>query len=247
MFPSPIISGLAVINWIGPAVSNSLSWIWLVEDLQLGLFLTNLVGQFLYRETDCGQVVGESVLYLLCRGLHYVDSGFYCVVDVHHRQAGFLLHETCVFPLKNAIVKNGNSVVGCPSSWLCFPTDYSWISHASNVQAIFFKVIGSQHLTSILCDSVHGCWLNRTMLRCTFLWSCWAKNSHWTGAKDFADFQFNCNIKDIFIRNEVHIPAKFRILFSSCWQNSGHMINLCDFVFQTNFFESLFISYITLL
>lgn len=247
MFPSPVVSGFTVIDWVWPAVGNGLSWIWLIKYFKFRFFLADLIGQFFNCKTDCSEIIGESVLYFLCWSLHDIDSGFDCVVNIHHWKTSFLLYETCVFALKNAIVENGHSVVGCSSSWLSFPTDDSWVSDTSNVQTIFSKVISSQHFSSILCDPIHSCWLNGAMLWCTFFWSCGTKNSHWTGTKNLADFKFNCNVKDIFIRNEVHIPAKFWILFSCCRQNSSHMIDLCNFMFQAYFLESLFVCYITFL
>ncbi len=143
MLPSPIFSSFIIIDRIRPTVSNILPWIWFINNLQLWSFFANFVSQLFHWKTDRCKVIGQSVLDLLCRCFHDIDSSFNCVVNVHHGKTGLLFHKTGVFSLQDAIVKYCHSIISCPSSRFSLPTDNPWISYTSHIQSKFLKVVST--------------------------------------------------------------------------------------------------------
>ena len=178
MLPSPIASSLCIIDRVWPTVSDVLPGIGFINDLQFWVFLFYLVCQFFYRKTDCRQIVSHSVLDLFRWRVHNVDRSLDRIVNVHHWQPSLFFYETCVLSFQDTVVKYGDCIICCTSSRLCLPTDNSWISDTSDIQGVLFEVVSTQHLACVLCHSVHGCWLDRTVLRSALLWSCGTKYCH---------------------------------------------------------------------
>ena len=172
MLPSPIVSCFCIIDGVRPTVSNVLPGIWLVSDLQLWMFLFDLVCQFFHWKTDCGQIVSHSVLNIFWWCVHNVNCSLDRIVNVHHWQASLFFYEASVLSFQDTVVKDCHCIICCTSSWLCLPTDNSWISDTSDIQTILFEVVSAQHLACVLCHSVHGCWLDGAMLRSALFWSC---------------------------------------------------------------------------
>lgn len=201
MLPSPILSGLCVINRIRPTVSYLLSWIRLISDLQLRFLFPDFISKLFGRKADSCQVVCHSVLDLFWWCVHDVNRPLNRIVDIHHRQTGLLLDEACIFAFQNAVVEDCNCIISGPSSRFSLPTDNARVSDTSDVQTILIEVVCSQHLTGVFCHSIHRGWLDWAMLGSALLWGCRPEYSHWTCAKYFVDLQLNCNVKNVFVRN----------------------------------------------
>lgn len=247
MFPSPVVSCFCVIDWIRPAVSDVLSRIWFICNLQLWLSLSDFISKFLDTETDGSQIVCHPVFDFILRSVHDVNRALDSIIDVHHGKPRLLFNKARVFSFQDAVVEDGHCVICGTSSWFCLPADNSRVSDTSDIQTVFLVIVGSKHLACVFCDAVHCGGLYWAVLGCAFFWCRGTKHGHRTSAEYFTYLELNCNVENVLVGNQVDVPAKLWVFLTRCWQNGCHVVDLSYFVGYADFPESLLVSDISFL
>lgn len=110
MFPSPMLSRLGIINRIRPTISNILSKIRFISDLNLFNFV-NFMNQVLNRKTNSRKIICSSILNALLRCIHNLNGSLDSIIDKHHGQSGILLNKTLILALFNGLVKDSDSII----------------------------------------------------------------------------------------------------------------------------------------
>lgn len=183
MFPSPIFPSIWVVDWVRPWISILLSLVWLVRNLQVWQIFFHFLVKLLNCEANGSQVVTGANFDTFARGIHYIYCGLDCVVHVHHWQFSILIDKTLIFSMQDPLLEDCDCIVCCSSSWRGFPTDDSWVSKSSHIQAEFMMIVLTQELTRVLSHPIHCSWFVDRVLRSIINWSSSTEGCNGTGHK----------------------------------------------------------------
>ena len=132
MLPTPVLPGLAVVDHIGPGISNFLPVVSFVAHFQWHS-LVYRSRELLDCEADGCHIVAGSDFDLARIGLHELDGATDGIIHKNHGNGGFGVDETLISCVLECAMEDGDGVVSSAAARQLFPADNAGIPQAAHV------------------------------------------------------------------------------------------------------------------
>ena len=154
---------------MGPTFSDFLlHWIDLILNLKGGNVLGDLRSNFPWTERHTVNIIACPDAYILLRSFHNVNSRFYRIISIDHRQICILFQVAAISLSLQGTVININSIVGGATPGWRPVADQSWISDASDIDSELFRVVSTPQLACLFRNPIYSAGIHNCLLRSLF-------------------------------------------------------------------------------